>query len=148
VRLEHSVDADVSLEFAWRFRTDIANWNDPPATFTLDGPFASGSRGTTVFPGQAPLHWRIRDVQPLASFVNELELDRATLAFEWTFRALSERRTRLTQSIVLSGENAAAYAAQVEEGFRSNLAPGMERIAAEMAAAQAGERSEDRNPHA
>lgn len=43
LQLEHSVEADVSPAFAWSFRTDVANWNDPLAEFTLEGPFAAGS---------------------------------------------------------------------------------------------------------
>ena len=136
LQLEHSVEADVSPSFAWSFRTDVANWIDPPAIFALDGPFAAGSRGTTLLPDQAPLHWYIRDVQPGKSFIVEMQLDRATLSFEWRFDALSEHRTRLTQRIVLSGDNAAAYAVQVEAGFGSNLPDGMKRIAVEMAAAE------------
>ena len=141
LQLEHSVEADVSPPFAWSFRIDVANWNDPPAKFALDGPFAAGSRGTTFLPGQAPLHWYIRDVKPGESFIVEMQLDRASLSFEWRFYALSKHRTRLTQVIVLSGDNAAAYAAQVEAGFGSNLADGMKRIAAEMAAAEEYARS-------
>jgi hypothetical protein len=75
---EHSVDAEVSLAFAWDYRTDITKWNDPPAVFSLEGPFAAGSRGTTQMPGQAPVHWRIRDVTPNESFVSEVDLDRVT----------------------------------------------------------------------
>ena len=123
---EHSVEADVTPPFAWSFRTDIANWNDPPAKFALDGPFATGSRGTTLLPGQPTLHWHIREVQPGKSFIVEMQLDRAMLSFESRFDALSEHRTRLTQRIVLSGENAAAYAGQVEAGFGSNLPGGHE----------------------
>jgi hypothetical protein len=133
---EHSVDAEVSPAFAWRFRTDVANWNDPPAIFALDGAFAAGSRGTTLLPGQDPLHWRIAEARPCESFVLELELDRAALTFEWRFDALSEYSTRLTQLIVLAGENAAAYAKQIEAAFGSNLAEGMRRVAAEMEAAE------------
>jgi aminoglycoside-2''-adenylyltransferase len=48
LQLEHSVDTAVSLEFAWNYRTDIANWNDPPAEFVLDGPFIAGTRGTAM----------------------------------------------------------------------------------------------------
>src|SRR5438046_2407880 len=62
-QLEHSVDAEVSPSFAWNWRTDIKNWDDPPAQFQLDGPFASGSWGTTLLPGQEPLRWQIRDVR-------------------------------------------------------------------------------------
>jgi hypothetical protein len=134
--LEHSIDADVSPAFAWKFRTDIATWNDPPATFRLDGPFAEGSRGTTLMPGQDPLPWWIRDVQTGRSFAIEMPLDRATLRFEWHLSPVSDRRTTLTQRIILSGNNAAAYRQQVEAGFGMNLQTGMERIAASMVEAQ------------
>lgn len=135
MQLEYSVEADVSPAFAWQYRTDVSTWNDPPAQFTLDGPFEVGGRGTTLLPGQDPLHWRIRELRHGESFVLEMQLDRATLAFEWRFDPVSQARTKLTQRIVLSGENAAAYAAQVEAGFAPNLQPGMKRLAAEMVAA-------------
>ena len=136
LQLEYAVEAEVTPVFAWQFRTNVSNWNDPPAQFALDGPFEAGSRGTTKLPGQETLHWRICDVRHGESFVTELQLDRATLTFEWYFDGVSEDRTKLTQRIVLSGENAGAYAGQVEAGFGPNLPGGMERIAAEMVAAQ------------
>ena len=135
-RLKYSVETDATPAFAWRFRTEVANWNDPPARFALDGPFETGSCGTTLFPGQAPLHWRITDVKPGTSFVVAMRLDQAMLEFEWRFDELPGYRTKLTQEIVLSGKNAPAYAAQVEAAFGLNLPAGMERIAAEMAAAE------------
>lgn len=135
-QLEHSVEADVSPSFAWNWRTDVKNWDDPPARFQLDGPFASGSCGTTVLPGQAPLHWRIRDVQPGRSFVIEMPLDQAVLSFEWRFDAVADRRTRITQRIVLSGDNASAFAEQVQVNFSATLGEGMKRIADAMARAE------------
>jgi hypothetical protein len=143
LRMEQSVDTEVSPEFAWKFRTDIANWNDPPAEFHLDGPFSAGARGTTLLPGQEPLHWKIREVHPRTSFVIEMDLDQATLTFEWRFEALSELRTKMTQTITLSGENGAAYAPQIETGFGPGFADGMKRIAAEMAAAEKRSRISD-----
>ena len=136
LQLEHSIDAEVSPEFAWKYRTDVTNWNDPPARFVLDGPFMPGSQGTTLLPGQQPLHWSIREVRPPEGFVLEMQLDNAVLTFEWRFEALSERNIRMTQTIVLSGDNAAAYAEQVQAGFSPGLAEGMRRIATEMAAAE------------
>jgi hypothetical protein len=65
-----------------------------------------------------------------------MELDRAILTFEWRFDASSAQGTRMTQKIVLAGENAAAYAEQIRAGFSPGLADGMRRIASEMAAAQ------------
>ena len=136
VVLEHSVEMDVSLTFAWRFRTDVANWVDPPATFVLDGPFAAGAQGTTLAPGQEPRHWRVGEVVPERSFVVDVPLDRAIVSFEWRFEALAERRTRLSQRIVLSGPNAAAYREQTEVGFGATLALGMEKIASDLVAAE------------
>ncbi len=140
LHLKYSVEADVTPAFAWQFRTDVANWNDPPAQFTLEGPFEAGSRGTTLLPGQPPLHWQITEVKPGESFVTVLALDQATLAFVWRFEELPEHRTKLTQEILLSGDNAPAYVAQVEAAFGSNLSAGMNRIAAEMAAAKSESR--------
>jgi hypothetical protein len=140
-QVEHSVEAPVSPSFAWGWRTDVKNWDDPPAHFQLDGPFAAGSWGTTRLPGQEPLRWQIRDVRPGKSFVIEMPLDRATLSFEWRFAAMSDRRTRLSQRIVLTGDNAAVYEPQVRAAFGSNLPDGMSRIAAAIAAAEATTRS-------
>jgi hypothetical protein len=139
--LEHSTEADVSPTFAWNSRTEIANWSDPPATFLLDGPFAEGARGTTLVPGQESLAWWIREVQPGRSFAIEMPLDQATLRFEWNFSAISERRTKLSQRIILSGSNAAAYTQQVEAGFGPTLADGMKRIAADMVATERAARN-------
>ncbi len=135
--LAHSVEADASPAFAWSYCTNVANWEDPPAAFELDGPFAAGSSGTTRLPGQEPLHWRIREVRPMQSYTIEMQLDRAALSFEWRFEAIGDRRTRLTQRIVLRGENAVAYIEQVQSAFTSNLAAGMNKIAAAMARAEA-----------
>jgi hypothetical protein len=136
LQLEHSVEADVSPSFAWDFRTDIANWNDPPAQFAIDGPFVARAQGTTTMPGLEPFHWCVREVQPGKSFLIEMPLDHAALCFFWRFDALSERRTKITQRIELSGSNAGAYVGQVQAAFGSNLSAGMQRIAAEMAAAE------------
>src|SRR5262252_3249932 len=132
LELKHSVEADVSPSFAWSWRTDVKNWVDPPAQFQLDGAFASGSWGTTQFPGQEPMRWQIRDVRPGTSFVIEMALNDAVLSFEWDFEPLSKHRTRMTQRIVLSGDNASEYADHVRAGFASTLEDGMKRIAEAM----------------
>jgi hypothetical protein len=54
--ITHSVETNASPAFAWNFWTDVANWDDPPAEFELDGAFATGSRGATRLPGQEPLN--------------------------------------------------------------------------------------------
>jgi hypothetical protein len=136
LQLERSIEAEVSSSFAWTWRTDIENWDDPPARFQLDGPFANGTWGTTRLPGREPIRWHIRDSRPGRSFVIEMPLDRAVLAFEWSFEALSNHRTRITQRIVLSGDNAAVYADEVRAGFSPTLADGMRKIADAMVTAE------------
>ena len=140
-QLEHSVETDASPSFAWSYMTDVSNWDDPPAQFELDGLFATGSQGTTLVPGQEPLRWHIRGVRPGQSYTLETQLEGATLSFEWCFDAVSDRRTRLTQRIVLSGNNAAAYTAEVEASFGANLQPGMKKIAATIAKVEARARN-------
>jgi hypothetical protein len=139
-QISHSVDSKANLPFAWAYITDVANWDDPPATFELEGPFEAGSYGTTRMPGQDPRHWQIVRVDAFKSYVLQMELDRATISFEWQFDGIAEGGTRLTQHIVLQGENAEAYVAQVQQAFGSSLAAGMTRIASATERAEAAGR--------
>src|SRR5882757_2702779 len=97
--IEHSVETSASPVFAWTYMSNVENWDDPPAQFKLDGPFAAGSRGATHMPGQEPLHWTLREVHPPISYTIEGELDRAIILVEWQFSGLPDGRTRLTQHI-------------------------------------------------
>ena len=132
---EYSVETSASCEFAWAYMSNVANWDDPPAEFALDGPFADGSRGTTQLPGEPPRQWLLRDVVPMECYTIEFALDGAVMYFGWRVAALGDGRTRLTQRVVLEGENAAAYLPVVRETFGVSLKPGMEKIAASIEAA-------------
>ena len=132
--LDGAVDADVPVAVAWAHRTSVANWSDPPATFSLDGPFVTGASGTTHLPGADPIRWTITDVQPGQSFALEIPVEGAALSFVWEFHGLGQDRTRLVQRIRLAGPNAAAYVEQVRAGFGATLADGMRRIAADLEA--------------
>jgi hypothetical protein len=66
------------------------------------------------------------------SYTLEMAMDGAAMSFEWRFEGLADGGTRLTQHIVLRGENAAAYVAQTQSAFTSSLAAGMNKIAAAM----------------
>jgi len=134
--IEHSVETSASPAFAWTYMSNVENWDDPPAQFKLDGPFATGSRGATHMPGQEPLHWTLREVSPPDSYTIEGQLDRAVMLVQWQFSGLPDGRTLLKQHILLEGENAAAYLPGVAEAFTANLAPGMERIAAAIGQAE------------
>ena len=139
----HSVETNARPAFVWQYWTNIANWDDPPAEFELDGPFAAGSRGVTRLPGQEPLRWLIREVTPPNAATIEMSLDGAALLFEWRFVGLSDGRTRLIQRIVLQGENADMYASQVKAAFTANPSDGMNRLATAMANADPSHKSPD-----
>jgi hypothetical protein len=122
-QFQHSLACEAARQFAWSYWTNIENWNDPPATFRLDGPFAIGSRLTTTLPGQT-LDSVIRQVSADREATIEMQLPGATLSFYWTFEDLSEDRTRITQRLVLSGSNAEAFVAQasmLEQGVPAGM---------------------------
>ncbi len=126
---QHSIETTASPAFTWAYMTDVKNWDDPPAQFRLNGPFTSGSLGTTEIPGQPPLQWLLRDVKPHDSYTMEIALEGANILCNWVFQSLPDSRTRLTQHITLEGEKASSYKEDVRRTFDVTLAPGMSRIA-------------------
>jgi hypothetical protein len=131
-QIEHSVETTAGQDFAWKFMSNVVNWDDPPAQFTLFGPFVTGTHGSTQVPGQPAQRWVLQQVTPMESYTIEFFMDRAGMLFEWRFTPLPNGRTRLTQHAELRGENAATYLAVVEQALAAGLAPGMRRIAAAM----------------
>jgi hypothetical protein len=129
---EHSVDCNAPRQLAWSYWTHIANWNDPPATFHLDGPFDVGSRLTTSLPGQT-LNSVIREVvngsQSYEAII-DMQLPGAILSFQWKFEEkLFEHRTRITQRLTLSGANAEALVPQAIM-LEKSAPEGMEKLVA------------------
>ena len=122
------------VSFAWQFMADVRNWSDPPAEFSLDGPFASGTRGATRMPDGQVYAWTLRDVDPEKGYTIEGVgvLERAVMLVHWRFDPLTEQRSRLTQRLELWGENAATYVNDIRSAFEPNLEPGMRHIAGMM----------------
>jgi len=131
---QYSIECNATRQFAWRFWTDIANWNDPPAKFDLDGPFQTGARLTTTLPGET-LYSVIRDLQPEREATIEMQLADAILSFHWKFEKLTEDRTRITQRLVLSGANAKSFVAQAT-AMEASVPDGMKKVAAAIERAQ------------
>jgi 16S rRNA (guanine966-N2)-methyltransferase len=116
----HSVEVSVPRDFAWNYMSNVSNWADPPAVFHLDGPFTTGTRGTTTMPGQPPLNWHLRDVRSPETYTVEFDVPGASFSATWTFEGINADHARLTQRIALDRPN---------ETLAANLAPGMEKIA-------------------
>jgi hypothetical protein len=127
-QFQHSVDCNAPRHFAWSYWTNVANWNDPPASFYLDGPFDIGSKLTTNLPGQT-LHSIIREVIQDREAVIDMQLPDAILSFHWKFEILSEDRTRITQRLVLSGPDAEAFITQASM-LEQSTPDGMKKLVA------------------
>jgi hypothetical protein len=127
-QFQHSVDCNAPREPAWSYWTNVANWNDPPASFHLDGPFVVGSQLTTSLPGQT-LHSVIRNVIAGREAIIEMQLPDAILSFQWKFEMLSQHRTRIIQRLVLSGPNAEAFVAQASL-LEQSTPEGMKKLVA------------------
>ena len=131
---EYSAECNAPRQFAWRFWTDISNWNDPPAKFDLDGPFEIGARLTTTLPGQT---WYsiIRDLKPEREATIEMQLPDAILSFHWRFEELHEDQTLISQRLVLSGPKAKSFVAQVSM-MEVSVPEGMMKVVAAIERAQ------------
>jgi hypothetical protein len=112
----HTVECGAPREFCWAYWTDITTWHDPPASFSIDGPFADGARITTELPGQK-LVSVVRDVEEGRAATIELGLPNAVFCFQWRFddvEGSEGKRTRISQRLVLSGEDAGLFVEQAK----------------------------------
>ena len=127
---QESVDVDVPVSSAWAFMTNVANWSDPPAEFSLEGPFVAGAHGTTQMPGQPPTSWIVREVVDQRAYTIEVSVAaHASVRFRWRFDRVSEQRTTLTQRVELWGDGAATLVDTIRAAFEPHLASGMQRVA-------------------
>src|SRR5262245_37364592 len=140
-QFQHSIDCNAPLRFVWSYWTNIANWNDPPATFHLDGPFDVGSQLTTSLPGQT-LHSVIREVIQDRRAIIDMQLPEAILSFDWNFESLSVDRTRITQRLSLSGTNADVLVAQASI-LEGTTPQGMKKLVAAIEGSVKSEHEDD-----
>jgi hypothetical protein len=127
--MTHSVETDADVDFAWRYWSDVGNWDDPPATFELEGEFETGARGWTRIPGQSAITWFVREVTPGEGATIEIPADGAAMWFSWRFESVGVARTRITQHVSLRGEKGENYLGFAKT-FESNLPGGMRKLAA------------------
>ena len=133
-QFQHSVEVGVSREAAWRFWTNVGNWLLDAAVewVKLGGPFQPGSKGTTKTKDAQLVQWQIAEVSEGESALIEIPMPGATARFAWNLDELAEEKTRLTQLITLSGEQADVIMAQMTEGFEQNIREGMKKLSDEM----------------
>jgi len=101
---------------------------DPPAEFEIDGPFSPGARITARVPGRDPWVSVVKDVGSDRTATIEIQLSAAAVIFMWQFEELQLNQCRLTQSIMLAGENAAQFKDQIVV-FEQSAPKGLKALA-------------------
>lgn len=141
---KHAVECAVPREFAWKYWTDVRNWDDPPARFEMEGPFAAGTRVTTILPGQRLLSV-IREVEEGRGARIEMELMGAVVAFRWGLEEIGMERTRLVQQVSLTGSGAEALAGEAKM-LEMTIPEGMKKLAGAMERKWGQERKQATDP--
>lgn len=124
---EHSVECEAPREFAWRYWTNPAHWDDPPARFEFAGPFEVGTRITTILPGQR-FESVVREVAPGNLAQIEMDVGGASVRFRWSFAELAPERAKITQRITLSGAGSVALMGPAKAMERT-VPDGMKKLA-------------------
>jgi hypothetical protein len=78
--------------------------------------------------GQAPIEWRLVEVQDRSGALIEIPLPGATISFRWRYEDAAGGAVRITQRVTLKGERAADYS----EGMamlESGIPQGMQKMA-------------------
>jgi hypothetical protein len=139
----HAVECQASRDSVWEFWTKVANWAavDPGLeSAELDGPFATGTNGTTKPRGQDPVRWRLAEVHDRSSALIELSVPGAVLKFLWKFEDTAGGGTLIMQRVGLEGPRADAYTSTVGPEMEKGIPPGMQRLAAAIDRAAGGRR--------
>ena len=89
-KFEHSVECQVSRDFAWQFWTNVDNWVLDPSveSVKLNGSFAAGTKGTTKPRDLDPVDWQLTEVQDRSSAVIEIPAPGAIVRFSGGSRIL------------------------------------------------------------
>ena len=139
-KFEHSVDCQVSRDFAWQFWTQVDNWpvvDSSVERVTLNGPFAAGARGTTKPRDLTPVDWLLTEVEDRSTAVIEILAPGAVFKCQWRFEDSPSGGTRITQEVSFLGAKAGDYVATVGPALEKGIPRGMQKLAEEMVRAAA-----------
>jgi len=129
---EHSVERKADRNFAWQFWTNVNNWPEVDSSVesaSLDGPFQSGTKGSTKPRGGEPIHWQLEDVQDGCSAVVMIHLPTAALRCAWRFEDSGIHATRITQRASIEGQKAQEYVSTAAHELEKGIPDGMRKLA-------------------
>lgn len=132
---EHTLEAEVAPEAIWRLWSDVSSWERWDADIdraTLEGPFATGSRGKLKPRGVPAAPFTLASVVPGSSYTVEQRLPLATLRFRHELTS-DGGRTRFTHRATMSGPMSGLYGVLFGRRMKANFAPIMRTLAEEAA---------------
>jgi hypothetical protein len=134
---EHAVECPVKREFAWKFWTEVSNWILDPdmESVELDGPFATGSKGTTVSRSSGKIEWRLAGVEAGRAATMEIVFPGAIGRFRWTFDPAGAAGTKITQHVSIDGPHAHEFVNVMAPGLENGIPLGMEKLCRKIAEA-------------
>jgi hypothetical protein len=108
---EHSVDTRAGAQAIFALFKDVGTWsawNAGVEQVDLDGPFAAGTTGTMVVPGQEPFAFRLTWVEEGQGFEDETEIPEAGVVVRvgHHLETLNAGLTRVTYSVKIDGPGA------------------------------------------
>jgi Polyketide cyclase / dehydrase and lipid transport len=131
----HSIEADVTAEAVWSLYEDLDTWPSWDADIvhvTREGAFETGTTGTLEFRGQEPLRYRLAEVQPLQSFVDEVPVGELVVRVAHQLEPRASGSLRITYTAEIEGP--ADQAQAIGPMITGDFAQTMESLAALAAA--------------
>lgn len=138
---EHSVETRAGTETIFEIFQDVSRWpewNPGVERIDLDGPFATGTTGVMVIPGQGSLSFRLAWVGDGRGFEDETEIPGAEVVVRvrHSLEPLATRGTRITYRATVEGPQADALGPEIGPAVTADFPEVMGALAA--LAARAG----------
>jgi uncharacterized protein YndB with AHSA1/START domain len=139
---ETSLETRASAEAVFEFFRDVASWpewNAGVERIELEGPFAGGTSGTMVVPGEEPLAFRLVWVGEGRGFEDETPIPDAgvVVRVRHTLDPLASGGTRITYVATVEGPAADAAGPEIGTAVTADFPEVMAALAARAEAAEA-----------
>ena len=120
---EHTEHTDARPESIWALWSDVSSWpqwDEGLERVTLDGPFATGSRGTLKPAGGPGVRFELTDVRPCQGFADVLLLPLCRMRFEHA-ALRDDAGTRVTHRVTIAGPTTPIFARLIGRGIARSM---------------------------
>jgi hypothetical protein len=134
----HELVAQVPIEAAWSYWTNVEHWaiTETARVELIDLEFDVGSRGRVLVDGGHVVEWTVTEAAAPYRGAYRSANTPWPVTYTWCFDPVDEERTRITQRVLVDGEESTASA--IAQGIAHDLGTGMETLVNRMVAAHGG----------